>query len=82
MASLLVYEKVHNTSVEKESALAEYLESTSETKPSLLVLKKNVVNNRKALGSNDRSEFGIKPYPDLPEFKATVSTADSKEEMK
>ena len=30
MASLLVYEKVHNTSVEKESAVAEYLSKQSE----------------------------------------------------
>ena len=35
MASLLVYEKVHNTSVDKESALTEYLQfSMAQEKPS------------------------------------------------
>ena len=51
MASLLVYEKVHNTSVDKENAIAEYMSSTMSQLPAI---------------EDDRNKFGIRPYPELP----------------
>ena len=56
MACLLVYEQANNTAVEKEAALDEYIAEALFAKAST-----------RAQVNGHQHEFGIRPYPNLPE---------------